>query len=170
MAEDSPCRRTPSTMPSSVHSMDWSVQDSVGTCSRLTTVIPRRCKASNPESRDSPMCNCTSEVRVFDAPRNDEELSHVHKPRRTLFDIGAHRLELIGPAHQFHLLDGFGEQCGARIDGKIVQHALGGADRLRTLARDFTRDLEGGRARVIADPGRKTVTEGVLRGKNPSRI
>src|SRR5260221_14255121 len=26
-------------------------------------VIPGRCEASNPESRDSPMCNCTSEVR-----------------------------------------------------------------------------------------------------------
>src|SRR6267142_1630510 len=35
-------------------------------------VIPGRREASNPESRDSPMCNCTSEVRVFDAPRNDE--------------------------------------------------------------------------------------------------
>src|SRR5260370_33891988 len=34
-------------------------------------VIPGRCEASNPESRDSPMCNCTSEVHVFDAPRND---------------------------------------------------------------------------------------------------
>jgi len=30
MAEDSPCRRTPSTMPSSVHSMGWSLQDSGG--------------------------------------------------------------------------------------------------------------------------------------------
>src|SRR5258706_3997023 len=45
--------------------------------SRATTVtmqrlvIPGRCEASNPESRDSPMCNCTPEVRVFDAPRND---------------------------------------------------------------------------------------------------
>src|ERR1700755_2464268 len=27
-----------------------------------STVIPGRCEASNPESRDSPMCNCTSEV------------------------------------------------------------------------------------------------------------
>src|SRR5260370_39317189 len=47
------------------------------------TVIPGRCQrvrplagpmtgsASNPESRDSPMCNCTSEVCVCDAPRND---------------------------------------------------------------------------------------------------
>src|SRR5829696_8115619 len=31
MAEVSPCRRTPSTMPSSVHSMEWSLQD-FGTC------------------------------------------------------------------------------------------------------------------------------------------
>ena len=28
--------------------------------------------------------------------------------RRTLLDIGAHRFQLIGPAHQFHLLDRFG--------------------------------------------------------------
>src|SRR5258708_1855106 len=34
-------------------------------------VIPGQCEAPNPESRDSPMCNCKSEVRVFDAPRND---------------------------------------------------------------------------------------------------
>ena len=27
-----------------------------------SAVIPGRCEASNPESRDSPMCNCTSEV------------------------------------------------------------------------------------------------------------
>src|ERR1700681_731586 len=34
--------------------------------------------------------------------------SNVGEARRALVDIGAHRLELIGPAHQFHLLDGFG--------------------------------------------------------------
>jgi hypothetical protein len=49
-------------------------------------------------------------VRVFDAPRNDRErLSDIHKARRALVDIGADRLKLIGPAHQFHLLDGFGQ-------------------------------------------------------------
>src|SRR5450755_2841682 len=34
-------------------------------------VIPGRCEASNPESRDSPMCNCTSEVWSFGPSRND---------------------------------------------------------------------------------------------------
>jgi hypothetical protein len=48
-------------------------------------------------------------VRVFDAPRNDEGLSDIRKARRALVDIGADRLELIGPTHQFHLLDGFGQ-------------------------------------------------------------
>jgi len=33
-----------------------------------TTVIPGRCEASNPESRDSPMCKRTSEVRAFARP------------------------------------------------------------------------------------------------------
>jgi len=43
MAEDSPCRRTPSTMPSSVHSMGESLQDSqacrVGKAQRATELI-----------------------------------------------------------------------------------------------------------------------------------
>jgi hypothetical protein len=34
-------------------------------------VIPGHRGAVNPESRDSPMCNCTSEVRCFASPRND---------------------------------------------------------------------------------------------------
>jgi hypothetical protein len=34
--------------------------------------------------------------------------SNIHKPRRALFHVGAYRLELVGPAHQLHLLDGFG--------------------------------------------------------------
>jgi len=34
-------------------------------------VIPGRCEASNPESRDSLMCNCTSEVWSFGPSRND---------------------------------------------------------------------------------------------------
>jgi hypothetical protein len=31
-------------------------------------VIPGRIEDANPESRASPMCNCTSEVRGSDAP------------------------------------------------------------------------------------------------------
>src|SRR5471032_1401917 len=49
----------------------------------------------DPESRDSPMCNCTSEVRVCGAPRNDTFVSDRRIPRcgndpvtvAVLFDI-----------------------------------------------------------------------------------
>src|SRR6202035_1748358 len=36
-------------------------------------VIPGRCEASNPESRDSPMRNCASEVWCFAPSRNDDD-------------------------------------------------------------------------------------------------
>jgi hypothetical protein len=36
-------------------------------------VIPGRIEDANPESKDSPMCNCTSEVWSFGPSRNDEE-------------------------------------------------------------------------------------------------
>src|SRR2546428_320583 len=39
---------------------------------RCRTVIPGRVEDSNPESRDSPMCNCTSEVWSFGPSRNDK--------------------------------------------------------------------------------------------------
>src|SRR5258707_6342910 len=39
---------------------------------RYLTVIPGRCEASNPESRDSPTRNCASEVWSFGPSRNDE--------------------------------------------------------------------------------------------------
>jgi len=45
--------------------------DSTATGRFFCDAIPGRREAANPESRDSPMCNCTSEVRLFDAPRND---------------------------------------------------------------------------------------------------
>src|ERR1700722_19293964 len=67
--------------------------------------------------------------------------SNVGEARRALVDIGAHCLELIGSAHQFHLLDGFGEQRRSGIDRQIVQQALAGADRLGTFAGDLARDL-----------------------------
>jgi hypothetical protein len=38
---------------------------------RAETVIPGRCEASNPESRDSPMRNCASEVWSCGPSRND---------------------------------------------------------------------------------------------------
>jgi hypothetical protein len=47
-----------------------SLRDNAG--SILCIVIPGWSEGPDPESRDSPMCNCTSEVPVFDAPRNDK--------------------------------------------------------------------------------------------------
>ncbi len=47
-------------------------------------------------------------VSLCYTPRNDKGLSNIGKARRALVDIGADRLELIGAAHQFHLLGGFG--------------------------------------------------------------
>jgi hypothetical protein len=66
-------------------------------------VIPGWSEGPDPESRDSGF------VSLRYTPRNDgESLSNVGEARRALFDIGAHRLELVGTAHPFHLLDGFG--------------------------------------------------------------
>jgi len=41
------------------------------TARKPIAVIPGRCEASNPESRDSPMRNCASEVWSFGPSRND---------------------------------------------------------------------------------------------------
>src|SRR6478672_8627249 len=38
----------------------------------MPSVVPGRRVASNPKSRDSPMCNCTSEVWSFEPSRNDQ--------------------------------------------------------------------------------------------------
>src|SRR5258708_17456092 len=96
--------------------------------------------------------------------------SNVGETRRALVDIGADRLELIGFAHQFHLLDGLGKQRRTGVHRQIVEHALGGADRFRTLARDFPGDLEGRGARIVADPGREAVADRLLRRENPPGI
>src|ERR1700692_735326 len=37
-----------------------------------SSVIPGRVEDANPESRNSPMCNCTSEVWSFGPSRNDD--------------------------------------------------------------------------------------------------
>src|SRR6476619_1148473 len=84
------------------------------------------------------------------------ELS-LREPRRALFHIGAHGLGLVGAAEQFLLLDGFGQQRRAGIDGQIVQHALRGADRIRALAGDFAGYLESRSTRVVADPRREAI-------------
>src|ERR1700694_800677 len=123
------------------------------------------------------MCNCTSgnleipgSFRFATRPGMTKDLSDIGEPRRALVDIGAQRLSLIGAAHQSHLLDGFGKQRRAGIDGKIIQQTLGGADRVRTLAGDLPRDLQGCGARVVADPRRKPITQGFLRRENPPGI
>jgi len=112
---------------------------------------------TNPESRDSPMRNCASEVRCFASPRNDDEFSNVREPRRTLLDIGADRLELIVAAEQLLLLEGLGQQRRTGIDGQLVQHSLGGTDGVRALAGDFDRHFQRRGARIVADPRGETV-------------
>src|SRR5207253_5161398 len=97
-------------------------------------------------------------------------LSRLREPWRALFHIGAHRFGLVGAAEQLLLLDGFSKQRRSWVDGQFVEHALGGADRIRTLARDFARDLEGRRARVVADPRREAVAHGFLRGEDAPGI
>ena len=76
----------------------------------------------------------------------------------------------LGAAEQLLLLDRFREQRRSRIDGQVVQHALGGADRVRSLARDFAGDLEGRSKRVVADPGRKAIAHGFLAGEDAPGI
>src|SRR5437763_13430988 len=85
-------------------------------------------------------------------------VSDVGKTRRALFHIGAYCLKLIGAAHQFHLLDGFGEQRRTGIDCQIVEHAFDGTDCLRTLAGDLARDLKSCGARVFTYPRGEAVT------------
>jgi hypothetical protein len=46
------------------------------TARKPIAVIPGRCEASNPESRDSPMRNCASEVWSFGPSRNDGESTY----------------------------------------------------------------------------------------------
>src|SRR3954470_17331277 len=63
----------------------------------------------------------------------------VRKLRRALFQIGTDRLGLVRAADQLLLLDGFGEQRGAGIDGEIVEQTLRGTDRIGALAGDLAR-------------------------------
>src|ERR1700704_6466375 len=44
----------------------------MGRMAELSDVIPGRVEDANPESRDSPMCNCTSEVWSYGPSRNDD--------------------------------------------------------------------------------------------------
>src|SRR5258705_14022926 len=53
-------------------------------------VIPGRCEASNPESRDSLMCNCTSEVWSFGPSRNDVPPPSILQPVPGLEDPPHH--------------------------------------------------------------------------------
>jgi hypothetical protein len=94
----------------------------------------------------------------------------VGEPRRALFHVGAHRLALIGSAHQLHLLRRFGEQCRTRIDREIIEHPFGGADRLRTFAGDFTRDFERCSERILADSRSEAIAHRLLRRENAPGI
>src|SRR5271163_2250287 len=83
------------------------------------------------------------------APQDEgRKSSRIGKFRRALFDIGADGLELVGAAEQLLLLDRFGHQRRAGIDGQIVEHAFCGADRVGAFARDLAGGLEGGGERI----------------------
>src|SRR6185437_10192604 len=97
-------------------------------------------------------------------------LPRFRKARRALVDIGAYGLQLVRAADQLLLFDRFGKQRRPRIDRKLAQHAFGGPDRIRALGRDLARDLERGPARIVADPGRKAITQRLLRRKDAARI
>ena len=60
-------------------------------------VIPGRREATNPESRDSPMRNCASEVWSFGPSRNDEHHSELRRDLRQHFEQG----DAVGRAQQF---------------------------------------------------------------------
>ena len=55
------------------------------------TVIPGRCEASNPESRDSPMRNCASEVWSCGPSRNDGIWIARHCERSEAIHLAAQR-------------------------------------------------------------------------------
>src|SRR6476646_4759028 len=83
--------------------------------------------------------------------------------RRALLQIRPHRLGLVRTADQLLLLDGLREQRRAGIDREIVEQALRGADRIGALAGDLACDLKSRSARIIADAGRETVRQRLLR-------
>src|ERR1700716_3521951 len=53
---------------------------------------------ANPVSRDSPMCNCTSEIRRFASPRNDDASISGLQLAKALPCLAVE-------AHELHLLD-----------------------------------------------------------------
>src|SRR5882762_4526886 len=72
-----------------------------------SAVIPGRVEDANPESRDSPMCNCTSEVWSSGPSRNDAKYTpansklKLHIADVVLDGIGLH-FETEVPAHFQH--------------------------------------------------------------------
>src|SRR5690349_14364785 len=84
-------------------------------------------------------------------PRVEVVLSSIRETRRALVDIGANRFGLVCAADQLLLLDGLCQQRRTWIDRQLVEHALGGADRIGTLAGNFAGDLQGRRARIVAN-------------------
>src|SRR6266481_6513309 len=95
--------------------------------------------------------------------------SSVGKARGSLVDVGADCLGLVRTSDQLLLLDRLGQQRRTGIDGQIVQHPLGGADRVGAFAGDLERDLQGRPTRIVANPGRKAISQRLLGRENSPR-
>src|SRR6266404_260235 len=63
--------RQSTTVPNTSNTSAFTAETSDMRAPRFNFVIPGWSEGPDPESRDSPMCNCTSEVRRFASPRND---------------------------------------------------------------------------------------------------
>src|SRR5229473_8068098 len=95
--------------------------------------------------------------------------SSVRKARGALVDIGADCFGLVRTSDQLLLFERLGEQRGTGIDGQLVQHPLGGADRVGAFAGDLKRDLQGRPTRIVANPGRKAIVRPFWGRENPPR-
>src|SRR6201999_2623173 len=102
---------------------------------RSPDTMPRKCKP----------------LSGFNATCTPLPSAGIRKARRALLDIGTDSFELIGAAEQFLLLDGFGEQCRTGIDRELVQHALGGTDRIGPLVRNLARHRQRHSPRIVAN-------------------
>src|SRR3982074_143714 len=71
----------------------WNRPDNQTSFASSELVIPGQCEASNPESRDSPMCNCTSEVWSFGPSRNDGTTTNDNTRQKLMNDIVLQKLD-----------------------------------------------------------------------------
>src|SRR3981189_1688188 len=96
-------RRWPLMMPRK-GDVDIVVVRSLAGFSRLLMVRSASSRVSNHEARGP-----SFETRLAPLLRmRSEHSSRVRKSWRALFEIGAHGFQLVGSAHQLHLLDGLG--------------------------------------------------------------